>query len=435
MTLTSSCDLPADIVELAPFVPEDQPGCRFPLREMAFQANAWLPGETDRLREAFHADHSFDDIARELGRSRASIASRVADLGLRRHSQRSWLEWEDGELLRRYGEEPTSALAAMLGRSVSAVYARAKWLGLSEPAAPAYTGWEDGQICAGYNDGVPVAQIAELIGRPFAGVIGRAGVLGLKHACQPEGWSDGELARAFELAGQGHRYVAIVDRLADEGFPRRSARGFGQKLRKFGYGRGWGRAWIAEEDDLLKMAYATGASLTPFRERLGRSAHSIRWRAGELGLRGSHVRPNGFRSGPDWSEEDNAVLRRDYGRLPTRRIAASLGRGVRAVLVHANQLGLSHGYIRPFTRDEDRAITIAWELGISLTDLAQALGRDVAVISKHAIRIGCRFTDPARPCKAYRNRRTGRRPVTLAGVLALTASVVPRGSGEGPPAV
>jgi hypothetical protein len=49
MTLTSSCDLPADIVELAP-LPEDQPGCRFPLREMAFQANAWLPSETDRLR-------------------------------------------------------------------------------------------------------------------------------------------------------------------------------------------------------------------------------------------------------------------------------------------------------------------------------------------------------------------------------------------------
>jgi hypothetical protein len=71
-----------------------------------------MPGFPARLTgcEAFHADHSFDDIARELGRSRASIASCVADLGLRRHSQRSWLEWEDGELLRRYGEEPTSAL-------------------------------------------------------------------------------------------------------------------------------------------------------------------------------------------------------------------------------------------------------------------------------------------------------------------------------------
>jgi hypothetical protein len=286
-----------------------------------------MPGFPARLTgcEAFHADHSFDDIARELGRSRESIASRVADLGLRRHSQRSWLEWEDGELLRRYGEN-RPRLCRHAGPIGQRGLCASQVAGPERACGPCYTGWEDGQICAGYNDGVPVAQIAELIGRPFAGVIGRAGVLGLKHACQPEGWSDGELARAFELAGQGHRYVAIVDRLADEGFPRRSARGFGQKLRKFGYGRGWGRAWIAEEDDLLKMAYATGASLTPFRERLGRSAHSIRWRAGELGLRGSHVRPNGFRSGPDWSEEDNAVLRRDYGRLPTRRIAASLGR-------------------------------------------------------------------------------------------------------------
>lgn len=418
MTYDSFCDLPGDIVELAPYVPTELPICQAPLREIAFQANAWLPAETDRLREAFLADHSLDDIARDLGRSRAGIATRIADLGLRRHSRRDWLEWEDGELVRRYGEEPASDLAALLGRSVSAVYARAKLLDLSEPAVPAYTGWEDVQIKEGYRAGVQVAQIAQLIGRPFAGVIGRAAALNLRHACQPEGWSDEELARAFELAGQGHRYVVIVDRLADEGFPRRSARGFGQKLRKFGYGRGWGRAWIAEEDDLLTMAYATGASLTPLRERLGRSAHSIRWRVAELGLRGSHDRPNGFRSGPDWSDDDNAVLRRDYGKRPTRQIAASLGRGVRAVLMHANRLGLSHGYIRSFTPEEDRAIATAWEQGISLTDLAQALGRDAAVISKHAVRIGYRFTDPARPCKAPRCRRAGRIPVAPADLMA-----------------
>lgn len=424
MTYDGFCDLPADIVELAPYVPTEQPGNQAPLREIAFQANAWLPAETDRLREAFLADHSLDDIARGLGRSRAGIATRIADLGLRRHSRRDWLEWEDAELVRRYCEEPASDLAALLGRSVSAVYARAKLLDLSEPAAPAYTGWEDVQIKEGYRAGVPVAQIAQMIGRPFAGVIGRAAALNLRHACQPEDWSSEELTRAFELAGEGHRYGALAELLAGEGFPRRTGRGLGQRLRKMGYGRGWGRAWIREEDDLLTYVYQTGASLTPLRERLGRSAHSIRWRAGELGLRGSHVRPNGFRSGPDRSEKDNAILRRDYGKVPTLQIAALLGRGQRAVLMHANQLGLRHGYIRPFGEDEDRAIAIAWAHGISMSDLAQAFGRDVAVISKHAIRIGYRFTDPARPSRAPRTRRAGRAPVTLAGLLALEPLVV-----------
>lgn len=85
-------------------------------------------------------------------------------------------------------------------------------------------------------------------------------------------------------------------------------------------------------------------------------------------------------------------------------------------------MGLTHGYIRPFGKDEDEAIVRAWKHGISLTDLAQALGRDVAVISKHAIRIGYRFTDPVRPCKAPRSRRAGREPVTLAGLLAFETS-------------
>lgn len=75
----------------------------------------------------------------------------------------------------------------------------------------------------------------------------------------------------------------------------RNSRSLGQRLRKLGYGRGWGRAWIAEEDDLLRHAHAAGASLTPLRERLGRSACSIRWRVGVLGLRGTHVHHVGFR--------------------------------------------------------------------------------------------------------------------------------------------
>ncbi|CAM5549271.1 putative protein OS=Sphingobium scionense OX=1404341 GN=GGQ90_004888 PE=4 SV=1 [Sphingobium scionense] len=317
----------------------------------------------------------------------------------------------------------TATLAARLGRGVSALYARARLLGLSEPGSPPYSGWEDAQLRAGYAKGVPVAQIASLIGRPFAGVISRASALGLRHACQPDDWSDAEINRALELAATGARYVAIAEVLVAEGFPARNSRSLVQRLRKLGYGRGWGRPWIAEEDALLRHAYATGASLTPLRERLGRTPHSIRWRAEALGLRGSHVRRDGFRQGPVWTAEEEARLRADYGKVPTRQIAEALGRGVRAVLYHANHMGLVHGFMRAFSADEDRAIRNAWTYGVSMVDVAQALARDPAVIGKHATRLGCRFNDPARPTRGPKTRRANRPPVTLHSLLALDTAV------------
>ena len=51
MTQTSF-DLDADIVELTPFIPEQDTGATTPLVELAFRADAWLPDETLRLRAA-----------------------------------------------------------------------------------------------------------------------------------------------------------------------------------------------------------------------------------------------------------------------------------------------------------------------------------------------------------------------------------------------
>lgn len=414
-----SFDLDADIVELTPFVPEAETVPTAPLAELPFRADAWLPDETNRLCAAFSEDRTIDEIAAMLGRSRAAVATRIHDLGLRRHSLRPWTDWDDEEMARCYAYEPTATLAARLGRGVSALYARARLLGLSEPGSPPYSGWEDAQLRAGYEKGVPVAQIASLIGRPFAGVISRASALRLRHACQPDDWSEAEMARALELASTGARYLAIAQLLTAEGFPARNSRSLGQRLRKLGYGRGWGRPWIAEEDALLRHAYTAGASLTPLRERLGRTPHSIRWRAEALGLRGTHVHRDGFRHGPVWTAEEEAQLRADYGKVPTREIADQIGRGLRAVLYHANRMGLAHGFMRAFTADEDRAIRNAWTYGVSMVDVAQALDRDPAVIGKHAARIGCRFNDPARLVRGPRTRRANRTPVTLQSLLAL----------------
>lgn len=398
-------DLEADLVELTP-APVSA-ASRTPLREMAYRADAWTPQESEKLRTLFHDDVAIADIGLALQRGRAAVAERIALLGLRRNSTRTWSELDDAELASRYGNEPTARIASDLGRSCSAVYARARLLDLTEGNSPEWTAWEDAQLIEGYRRGVPLAQIATLIGRPFGGLSSRAGYLGIVHANHPPDWSAAEAARALELAEAGHRYTAIVLMLTQEGFPGRSIRGFGLAIRKLGYGRGWGRAWTPEEDALLSRAYENGTSLTPLRRQLGRTAGSLRHRAEYLRLRGLHANSNGWRLGPDWTDPDEARLRADYGRVPTKALAASLGRTKAAITSRANSLGLVHGYIRPFSEDETRALDIAFRTGVSIADLAVALDRKPTSLSKYAANHGYRFG------------RRSRRAVTLEGLLAL----------------
>ena len=417
-----SINLPFDIVEL---VPCPMMSVRqAPLREIAFRHDAWLPEEIDTLHVLFRGDADFAEIESKTGRSVSAIRTKVSELGLRRNSRRSWTDLEDEELARRYGTDPTSTVASDFGRSAAAIYARAGYLGLTEGNPPSYTEWEIAQIRAGYGGGVPVSQIAVLIARPVSGIASVASRLGISHANAPPDWTGPEQLRALVLAEEGRRYRQIAADLAADGFPPRPHNAVGQALRKLGYGRGWGRPWTAEEDDLLRATYASGDSRTPLRTRLARSASSINWRAKELDLQGTHPRPNGWRTEPPWTEEDIAILRRDYGKIPTPQLATKLGRKKGGVFNKAHSLGLLHGYIRPFSADEDTAILIAHGTDISLTDLSEALRRDPAVVSKHAIRMGIPFSK--RPVRAPRTRRALRSSFTLEEILLLGRAASPR---------
>lgn len=410
-------DLLFDLIELVPCPASTRDGPGLPLREIAYREDAWLPEEIDRLRAWFGDDEDLGEVAVRLGRTLAAVQTKVVELGLRRNSSRLWSDLDDDYMTRHYGTEATSAVAAALGRSCGAVYARAGLLGLTEGNAPAYTAWELTQIRAGYAQGVPVAQLGVLIGRPASGIATVASRLEIRHANGPRDWSANEQQRALALAETGIRYAAIADRLEAEGFPRREGHTVGQTLRNLGYGRGWGRAWLPEEDALLHDAYAHGKSLTPLRTRLGRSKTSITHRAGELDLQGTHARPNGWRTDPPWTKEEIAILRQDYGTVPTPELAARLGRKKTGVYNKAHTLRLVHGFMRAFSDEEERAMRIAWRHGVWISDLSKALDRDVAVVSKHAIRIGIPFS--ARTNRAPRGPRRGRPAVTLASLLAI----------------
>jgi len=412
-----SADLAFDLVELAP-CPASAAATTTALREMTFRADAWLPEEDAELRRRFLADEAIADIAAAIGRGFHAVRARIHWHGLRRNSARPWTPEEEAELIGRYGSDSPAAIARDLGRGVSAIYARAQLLSLSETGAADYDPWEDAQIRAGYAAGVPVKQIAALIGRTLIGVRCRASVLGLRHREQPPGWTDEETNRALELAEEGHRYLDIIEMLVAEGFPRRTKAGFGPKVRRLGYGRGWGRPWLPEEEELLRRAYAENASLVGLSARIGRTMCSIRWKAGELGLQGTHARKDGWR-GRVWSEAEEALLRAEFGKTPSKELAAKLGRTPAAMFSRAHTLGLQHGYIRVFSAEERRAIGIGWRLGFPLAMLARACGRDQAVISKYAIRLGIPYDSPDRPVQPTRGRKVGRRDLSLAEILEL----------------
>jgi hypothetical protein len=402
-------ELGADIVELAPYVPP----APAPLREIAYRRDAWSADQVETLRRLFEADEPIAEIAAALGRPFQGVRHKIYELALRRNSQRPWSELEDAELAQRYGSETAATIAQDLGRGVCAVYSRAALLGLSEPSALPWTEWELAQLRAGFSSGVPVAQIAVLIGRPVSGVRDKAHNLSLRHATTPPDWSEDEVGRMVELAHQGVRYLRIIEMLVSEGFPRRTLSALKGQLWKTGYGRGWGRPWNPDEDELLRRAYQDGASLTPLLERLGRTKTSMAHRASFLGIRGTHARPNGFRQGPDWTEAEEARLRETYGKVRPKEIAAELGRPIRAIYSRANRLGLVDRAV--FSELDKRAVAIACRHQLRLKDVAVALRRPYGGLSKYAAKQGLSFADT-------RHQRPARPDLTLEQILELEPS-------------
>lgn len=422
-----SFDLSADVVELAAYVPPASAAA--PLREMAFRADAWTADEIDILVAGFTDDAPIAAIAEAIGRPFHAVRSKICDLGLRRNSKRPWSELEDAEIARRYGDDATAAIAQDLGRSCGSVYQRAAILGLTEGRPPAWTPWEDEQLRAGYEAGVPVLQLAALIGRPVSGVLSRASdYLGIKHLNAPETWSQGEVARAVVLAGEGLTNKRIHAALKAEGFPDRTVLGLKLMMTRLVAGRGWGRMWTSDEDALLRQAYAESTSLRVLAVRLGRSWHSLAWRAGHLGLQGTHANKNGFRQGPDWSDEEDARLRANYGKVRGVKLGAMFERrGLRAVYMRAHALDLDGAYNKPVTEDELRAIQIAYRVGIGFTDLGLALERDTATVHRLAKVMGLHFSDPSRP-RVPKTPRASRPPApSLGEILAKAPADMPPG--------
>lgn len=227
--------------------------------------------------------------------------------------------------------------------------------------------------------------------QPPSGTAGRASTLGLRHPNRPADWSAQELKRALELAETGILYRAIVARLTQDGFPARSAIAIRAKLRALGYSRGLGPPPGARRGRAARSRLRRRQKPDPAHRAPRPTQEFDGWRAGLLGLRGTHSRRNGFRDGPEWSEADLAVLRAHYGKMPTPDLAKALGRSKATVFTRAHTLGLEHGRIVAWTNGDHEALEVAHRHGIAIADLAAALGRKPCSVSKYATRHGFAF--------------------------------------------
>lgn len=412
-------DLDFDVVELVACpgrVDDVSPG--YQLREIAFRVDSWTPDEIASLKAKFFADDRMEDIAESLGRTLFAVQSRVVEMGLRRNSLRSWTEMEDQYLVDEYGGVATATIASFLGRTVAATYARAYTLGLTETHPPLWSLWEDAQLAEGYKKGIPALQLAALIGRPVSGVLSRASLLGLKSKNWNPAWTEPEKMLAATLAEQGISAREIGVAFSKHGFAARTKNAVIPMLQALGFERSWGRPWLAEEVAAMKRVYADGSSVAKLAYRLGRSRSSLSWKAGELQLTGTHANSGrGFRKGGDWSPDDIEILKTRYGTEKVKDTAAALNRSISAIYCRAHALGLDTKYHRDWSQEDDRAIAIAYSAGLSMTDLAGAIGRDIATVSKRAIKLKIPFRDRAKTVP--RGPRGARPPVALDDILAL----------------
>jgi len=182
--------------------------------------------------------------------------------------------------------------------------------------------------------------------------------------------------------------------------------------------RGSPRPWTAEEDALIRAAFATApVKLARIARQMGRERASVRAHARKLGLNAPPKRPQApvttqearrlarglprYRGA--WTAEEDAILREVWtSGAPFLMATASvrLGRSLCAVKTRARKIGVVAPQGRPWTEEEDTIIRRLWAdpvaKGVRLASAVGATGRTRAAVMDRAKKIGA-FRAPPRP--------------------------------------
>ncbi len=150
-------------------------------------------------------------------------------------------------------------------------------------------------------------QCAEILGRPYTGVMGRASKDGIRFATKFAVWSDAEVDRLRELA------ATLPDRKSIEAALGRPLATIQEKAAKHGITlpssgagfRGHAKNWSADEIEKVRVLAAAGTNRYVIAKTVGRTYGSMF----SMAMREGIELPRGNRA---WSEDDNAELRRIF---------------------------------------------------------------------------------------------------------------------------
>ncbi|MHB8658158.1 MAG: hypothetical protein ACYC91_09420 [Solirubrobacteraceae bacterium] len=255
-----------------------------------------------------------------------------------------WRASEDTQLARLYAQNvPLAVIAERLGRSAEALTARRKQLGIaSRRRIPTWTEQQDHLIILATRAGVPASDVARQQGRsPEQVRARRAHLLGARSTARRyEPWEDAAITAAW-AEGLDVRVLAV--RLG------RSADALRLRARSLGlHDPPPRRRWSSAEDHALREGYSIGLSCREIQRRglPHRSPGAISARAGKLGLT-SYARL--------WSEEDDrrlALLLAE--RTPVDQVALALTRTPEAIRQRMRRLSICAGAESRYLRSGER---------------------------------------------------------------------------------
>lgn len=130
-------------------------------------SHPYAAGDDERLRDCWERGGDVESLARELGRSVASVRLRAQALGLHRPRPRPrWRPLEDAVVRDGYEQALSCAQIAeqLPGRTSGAVAARAAKLGIATYAR-AWSQLDDRHLRALVGEGLPAESIAQTLGR------------------------------------------------------------------------------------------------------------------------------------------------------------------------------------------------------------------------------------------------------------------------------
>ncbi|KEY59559.1 hypothetical protein [Serratia sp. DD3] len=169
----------------------------------------------------------------------------------------------------------------------------------------------------------------------------------------------------------------------------RSINGIRRVVHLLGLGNKSVGPWTEAEIALLHSHYKKGAGLGKIQSLLpGRTRAAIAALACKLGITGRE----------SWSASEKRFLKEHYGKMPTRKIAATLGRSVSAVRVTVNQLSLGKKSVGPWTEEEMAVLSDHYDRGLGITYVQSRLpGRTKGAIRAQASKMDLTGRRPWQP--------------------------------------